>query len=166
MAGADRALRRDADDPLDITIVNVALPSIQRDLGFSQSNLAGVVNAYMIPVEGLLLLLAGRVGDLVGRKQVFLAGPADLPPVSYKGGRRRDPSRAPISTVPEAASGRPSPMIVVWAGKQLLRQMQTSAHFDDFCHCSAALSAEHDDGCRSLADPAAPTGTTNITANR
>src|SRR6266699_5091967 len=58
---------------VDMTIVNVALPSIQKDLGFSQSGLAWVVNAYLIPFGGLLLL-AGRVGDLVGRKQVFLAG--------------------------------------------------------------------------------------------
>jgi EmrB/QacA subfamily drug resistance transporter len=58
---------------LDITIVNVALPSIQDDLGFSQSNLAWVVNAYLIPFGGLLLL-AGRVGDLVGQRRVFLAG--------------------------------------------------------------------------------------------
>jgi len=58
---------------LDATIVNVALPSIQRDLGFSQASLAWVVNAYMIPFGGLLLL-AGRAGDLVGRKRVFVAG--------------------------------------------------------------------------------------------
>ncbi|MGB7684824.1 MAG: MFS transporter [Solirubrobacterales bacterium] len=58
---------------LDATIVNVALPSIQDDLGFSQNNLAWVINAYMIPFGGLLLL-AGRVGDLVGQRRVFLAG--------------------------------------------------------------------------------------------
>ena len=58
---------------VDMTIVNVALPSIQRDLGFSQSGLAWVVNAYLIAFAGLLLL-AGRVGDLVGRKRVFIAG--------------------------------------------------------------------------------------------
>ena len=58
---------------LDITIVNVALPSIQDDLGFSQSSLAWVVNAYLIPFGGLLLL-AGRFGDLIGRRRVFLAG--------------------------------------------------------------------------------------------
>ncbi|HWM55732.1 MAG TPA: DHA2 family efflux MFS transporter permease subunit [Solirubrobacterales bacterium] len=58
---------------LDITIVNVALPSIQDDLGFSQSNLAWVVNAYLIPFGGLLLL-AGRLGDLLGQRRVFLAG--------------------------------------------------------------------------------------------
>src|SRR5512133_2916389 len=58
---------------LDATIVNVALPSIQSDLGFSQSTLAWAVNAYLIPFGGLLLL-AGRLGDLVARKRVFLVG--------------------------------------------------------------------------------------------
>ncbi len=58
---------------LDATIVNVALPSIQDDLGFSQSDLAWVVNAYLIPFGGLLLL-SGRVGDLIGSKRVFMAG--------------------------------------------------------------------------------------------
>src|SRR2546430_3538976 len=58
---------------VDMTIVNVALPSIQKDLGFSASGLAWVINAYLIAFGGLLLL-AGRVGDLVGRKKVFLAG--------------------------------------------------------------------------------------------
>ncbi|TMC55389.1 MAG: MFS transporter [Chloroflexi bacterium] len=58
---------------VDMTIVNVALPSIQKDLGFSQSGLAWVINAYLIAFGGLLLL-AGRIGDLVGRKRVYLAG--------------------------------------------------------------------------------------------
>jgi EmrB/QacA subfamily drug resistance transporter len=58
---------------LDQTIVNVALPSIQDDLDFSQSNLAWVVNAYLITFGGLLLL-AGRLGDLIGRKTLFMAG--------------------------------------------------------------------------------------------
>src|SRR5512144_2149606 len=58
---------------LDQTIVNVALPSIQSDLDFSQSSLAWVVNAYLIAFGGLLLL-AGRLGDLIGRKRIFLAG--------------------------------------------------------------------------------------------
>src|SRR5215831_19096039 len=58
---------------LDVTIVNVALPSIQRELHFSQSNLTWVVNAFLVTF-GSLLLLAGRLGDLVGRKRVFLAG--------------------------------------------------------------------------------------------
>ena len=58
---------------LDMTIVNVALPSIQQDLGFTQSGLAWVVNAYLITFGGLLLL-AGRLGDLAGRRNVFLSG--------------------------------------------------------------------------------------------
>src|SRR5919201_5941498 len=60
-------------DVLDATIVNVALPSIKKDLGFSQNNLAWVVNAYLIAFGGLLLL-AGRLGDLIGQRRVFLAG--------------------------------------------------------------------------------------------
>ena len=52
---------------LDVTVVNVALPSIQNDLGFSTSSLAWVVNAYLIAFGGLLLL-AGRLGDLLGRR--------------------------------------------------------------------------------------------------
>ena len=58
---------------LDVTVVNVALPSIQRELGFSTESLAWVVNAYLIAFGGLLLL-SGRLGDLVGRRSVFLAG--------------------------------------------------------------------------------------------
>jgi EmrB/QacA subfamily drug resistance transporter len=58
---------------LDVTVVNVALPSIQDDLGFSQSSLAWVVNAYLIAFGGLLLL-SGRFGDILGRRSVFLAG--------------------------------------------------------------------------------------------
>src|SRR6185437_6930169 len=58
---------------LDATVTNVALPSIQSDLGFSQSALAWVVNAYLIAFGGLLLL-AGRLGDLISRRKVFLAG--------------------------------------------------------------------------------------------
>jgi EmrB/QacA subfamily drug resistance transporter len=58
---------------LDATVVNVALPSIQSDLGFSASSLAWVVNAYLIAFGGLLLL-AGRIGDLIGRRTVFVSG--------------------------------------------------------------------------------------------
>jgi len=60
---------------LDGTIVNVALPSIQGDLHFGQAELTWVVNAYLI-TSGSLLLLAGRAGDLIGRKKVFLGGVA------------------------------------------------------------------------------------------
>jgi EmrB/QacA subfamily drug resistance transporter len=58
---------------LDMTVVNVALPSIQRSLGFTTTGLAWVVNAYLIAFGGLLLL-AGRLGDLFGRRRVFLIG--------------------------------------------------------------------------------------------
>ncbi len=58
---------------LDATIVNVALPSIQHDLHFTQGNLTWVMNGYLITFGGLLLL-AGRLGDLVGRKRIFLSG--------------------------------------------------------------------------------------------
>jgi EmrB/QacA subfamily drug resistance transporter len=58
---------------LDATVVNVALPSIKNDLDFTQSNLAWVVNAYLIAFGGLLLL-AGRIGDLVGHRRVFMVG--------------------------------------------------------------------------------------------
>lgn len=58
---------------LDATIVNVALPTIQSDLHFSQSGLAWVVNGYLITFGGLLLL-AGRLGDLIGRRRMFLCG--------------------------------------------------------------------------------------------
>ena len=64
---------------LDMTIVNVALPSIQADLGFSQAGLAWVVNAYLIAFAGLLLL-AGRLGDMAGRRNVFLAAWPPSPP--------------------------------------------------------------------------------------
>lgn len=58
---------------LDNTVVNVALPSIQSDFGFTKSDLAWVVNAYMIAFGGVLLL-AGRLGDLIGTKRVFMSG--------------------------------------------------------------------------------------------
>jgi EmrB/QacA subfamily drug resistance transporter len=58
---------------VDMTIVNVALPSIGRDLGFSQSGLAWVVNGYLVAYGGSLLL-AGRLGDMVGRRRLFIAG--------------------------------------------------------------------------------------------
>ena len=63
---------------LDTTIVNVALPSIQHDLHFSQGNLTWVINAFLIAF-GSFLLLAGRLGDLLGRKRVFLAGSSCSP---------------------------------------------------------------------------------------
>src|SRR5215813_12673924 len=58
---------------LDATIVNVALPSIQKDLNLSEGNLQWIVNAYTL-VFGGFLLLGGRAGDLIGRKRIFLVG--------------------------------------------------------------------------------------------
>src|SRR6266705_6885121 len=58
---------------LDTTIVNVALPSIRTDLGFSEASLAWVVNAYLLTFGGFLLL-AGRLGDLFGHQRLFLIG--------------------------------------------------------------------------------------------
>src|SRR5690606_6578434 len=58
---------------LDITIVNIALPHIQRSLDFSTTNLSWVVNAYTLTFGGLLLL-GGRAGDILGRRRVFIFG--------------------------------------------------------------------------------------------
>ena len=58
---------------LDTTIVNVALPSIREDLGFSEASLAWVVNAYLLTFGGFLLL-GGRLGDLFGHRRMFLVG--------------------------------------------------------------------------------------------
>src|SRR4029450_7556300 len=60
---------------LDETVVHLALPSIQGDLGFSEASLAWVVNAYILMIGGLLLL-GGRIADLFGRRRVFLIGTA------------------------------------------------------------------------------------------
>ena len=77
---------------LDIAIVNVALPSIKIDLGFSQENLQWVISAYALAFGGFLLL-GGRAADLLGRRRVFVAGsccsqPVRSSPVSH-GARRR-----------------------------------------------------------------------------
>jgi MFS family permease len=58
---------------LDGTVVTVALPTIQADLGFTADSLGWVMNSYLIAFGGLLLF-SGRLGDLLGRKRVFLAG--------------------------------------------------------------------------------------------
>src|SRR5512142_2697350 len=58
---------------LDVTVVNVALPSIQNDLHFSQTSLAWVVNAYLLTYGGFLLL-GGRLGDLFGHRRLFIGG--------------------------------------------------------------------------------------------
>ncbi len=75
---------------VDGTIVNVALPAIQRDLRFNPANLTWVVNAYLI-TYGSLVLLAGRAGDLVGRKKVFLTGVLVFTAASVLCGLAQDP---------------------------------------------------------------------------
>src|SRR5215813_2186219 len=70
---------------LDMTVVNVALPSIARDLHFSPTGLSWVLNAYTLPFGGLLLL-GGRMGDILGRRRVFMAGLALFTVASLAGG--------------------------------------------------------------------------------
>src|SRR5581483_5770237 len=76
---------------LDTTIVNVALPSVKADLGFTATGLAWVVNAYVLTFGGFLLL-GGRLGDLYGPRRLFLAGLAIFPLASLACGLA--PSRA------------------------------------------------------------------------
>ena len=75
---------------LDGSIVTVAMPAIQQDLGFSDAGLSWTVNAYLIPFGGLLLL-AGRLGDLIGRKNMFLAGNAVFTMASLLAGASTSP---------------------------------------------------------------------------
>lgn len=75
---------------LDGSIVTVAMPAIQRDLGFSPAGLSWTVNAYLIAFGGLLLL-AGRLGDLIGRKAMFLAGNAVFTAASLFAGAATTP---------------------------------------------------------------------------
>src|SRR5262245_4159249 len=76
---------------LDGTIVTVALPAIQRHLGFTAANLSWVMNAYLIAF-GSLLLLAGRLGDLIGRRRMFLSGLAAFTVASLLCGLSTDPT--------------------------------------------------------------------------
>ena len=93
---------------LDATIVNVALPSIQDDLGFSQSNLAWVVNAYLIAFGGLLLL-AGRIGDLIGQRRIFLIGLAIFTVASLLCAVAQTPGDADRARASSRASAARSP---------------------------------------------------------
>lgn len=76
---------------LDGSIVTVAMPAIQNDLGFTPAGLSWVVNAYLIAF-GSLLLLAGRLGDLIGRKRMFLAGTAVFTAASVLAGFAASPA--------------------------------------------------------------------------
>ncbi|HXA54901.1 MAG TPA: MFS transporter [Solirubrobacteraceae bacterium] len=89
---------------LDATIVNVALPVIQRELGFTQSALAWVINAYLISFGGLLLL-AGRLGDLISRRGVFLAGLALFTAASLVCGLSQDQTMLVAARFVQGAGG-------------------------------------------------------------
>ncbi len=89
---------------LDGTIVNVALPTIQRELGFSQSALAWVINAYLIAFGGLLLL-AGRLGDLTSRRGVFVGGLAVFTTASLACGLAQDQTMLVAARFVQGAGG-------------------------------------------------------------
>jgi EmrB/QacA subfamily drug resistance transporter len=89
---------------LDMTVVNVALPSIQGDLGFSPSGLAWVVNAYLIAFGGLLLL-AGRLGDLFGQRRIFLTGLVTFTAASVACGAAADPTVLVLARFLQGAGG-------------------------------------------------------------
>ena len=81
---------------LDITVVNVALPHIQTDLGFSKPGLAWVVDGYVLMAGGLLLL-GGRLADIVGRRKLFLLGVGLFAAASATCGAAQDPGMLVIS---------------------------------------------------------------------
>jgi EmrB/QacA subfamily drug resistance transporter len=89
---------------LDATIVNVALPSIQADLGFTAAGLAWVVNAYLIAFGGLLLL-AGRLGDLIGQRRVFLLGLGLFTLASVACGAAVNPTMLTVARFAQGAGG-------------------------------------------------------------
>jgi len=97
---------------LDSTIVNVALPSIQRDLRFTPAELTWVVNAYLI-TYGSLLLLAGRIGDLIGRKKVFLAGVVLFTAASVLSGFAQSPAALVIARFVQGAGGALSAGVIL-----------------------------------------------------
>jgi len=97
---------------LDSTIVNVALASIQRDLRFTQADLTWVVNAYLITF-GSLLLLAGRAGDLIGRKKVFLAGVVLFTAASVLCGLAQNPAALIAARFLQGAGGALSSGVIL-----------------------------------------------------
>ncbi|HTA35338.1 MAG TPA: MFS transporter, partial [Solirubrobacteraceae bacterium] len=97
---------------LDVTVVNVALPSIQTDLGFSGSGLAWVVNAYLIAFGGLLLL-AGRIGDLLGHKRIFLVGLTVFTLASLVCGLSQDQTMLVVARFVQGAGGAMTSAVVL-----------------------------------------------------
>src|SRR5262249_18915385 len=97
---------------LDTTIVNVALPAIQADLHFTQAGLTWVVNAYLITF-GSCLLLAGRLGDLVGRKRIFLSGVLLFTLASIACGLAHDPTWLVAARLIQGVGGAVSSSVIV-----------------------------------------------------
>src|SRR5258708_33441939 len=93
---------------LDAAIVNVALPHVQRALGFSGSGLEWVVTAYAVTFGGLLLL-GGRSGDLLGRRRIFIAGLLLFSLASLFGGFATSKPPLPLPPPPPAAARAPIP---------------------------------------------------------
>ncbi len=97
---------------LDATIVNVALPSIQRDLHFTQGNLTWVIDGYLITFGGFLLL-AGRFGDLVGRKKVFLTGLVMFTAASVLCGLAQDQTMLIVSRILQGVGGAVASSVIL-----------------------------------------------------
>ncbi|MEV5537865.1 MFS transporter [Saccharopolyspora shandongensis] len=97
---------------LDGTVVTVALPSIQDELGFSPSGLAWVVNSYLIAFAGLLLL-SGRLGDLIGGKKVFLAGLITFTAASVLCGVAVDPAMLVVGRFAQGVGGALSSAVIL-----------------------------------------------------
>lgn len=93
---------------LDASIVNVALPSIGRDLDFAQENLAWVVNAYTL-VFGGFLLLGGRMADLLGRRRLFIGGLVLFGTASMVGGFSQSEGQLIAARAARASAPRSSP---------------------------------------------------------
>src|ERR1700734_2185327 len=97
---------------LDATIVNVALPSIQRELHFSQGNLTWVINGYLVTFGGFLLL-AGRMGDLVGRKRVFLTGLVMFTAASVLCGVAQDQAMLIVARIVQGVGGAVASSVIL-----------------------------------------------------
>jgi MFS family permease len=118
---------------LDATIVNIALPSLKIDLGFSNANLPWVVNAYALTFGGLLLL-GGRIGDILGRRKVFMFGVVLFGVASFMGGIAQSEDLLLFSRVLQgvgAAAASPNALALITttfpAGKERNRAMAVYA---------------------------------------
>src|SRR5437899_4351294 len=111
---------------LDATVVNVALPTIRKDLGFSQASLAWVVNAYLIAFGGLLLL-AGRFGDILGRKRVFLSGLALFTGASLRCGVARTQEMLVIARFVQGIGGAMTSAVILGMIVTMFRERREQA---------------------------------------